>query len=169
MDAEAVYRQMFDNAERIASLVLAVSDEQACWRPEPDSWSILEVVCHLLDEEREDFGARLTVVLDSPEEDFAPIDPPGWVTERAYSTRELRESLEGFLAERADSLSALRGRTAPRWDAAKGESPQVMRAGDLLAAWAAHDLLHMRQLVALHRSWLLRCAEPYKTGYAGEW
>jgi hypothetical protein len=45
-------------AQSIMQLVSRVSDEQARWKPEADSWSILEVVNHLYDEEREDFRTR---------------------------------------------------------------------------------------------------------------
>jgi hypothetical protein len=44
-----------------------------------------------------------------------------------------------------------------------------MRAGDMLAAWVAHDLLHMRQLVELHRTYTVTQLAPYDTRYAGEW
>jgi hypothetical protein len=44
-----------------------------------------------------------------------------------------------------------------------------MRAGDMFAAWVAHDGLHIRQLNELHRSLLERAAKPYRVGYAGEW
>jgi hypothetical protein len=44
-----------------------------------------------------------------------------------------------------------------------------MRAGDMFAAWTAHDQLHMRQFVELHRAWLVEQARPYNVGYAGEW
>ena len=39
--------------------------EAVAWRerPAPTEWSPLEIVCHLRDEEAEDFGARLRVVV----------------------------------------------------------------------------------------------------------
>ena len=169
MEHELIYEQMSLNAERIASLARGISDEHGRWKPDPASWSILEVVNHLYDEEVEDFRAPLGVVLEHPEQDFPPIDPEGWVAARAYNGRELAESLMGFLTERAVSLRWLRSRTAPNWDAAKGPPPSAIRAGDLLGAWAMHDLLHLRQLVELHRAWLLQSVEPFETGYAGGW
>jgi hypothetical protein len=44
-----------------------------------------------------------------------------------------------------------------------------MSAGDLLASWVAHDVLHMRQLVELQRAYVVHLAEPYNTEYAGPW
>ncbi|MCB0058173.1 MAG: DinB family protein, partial [Caldilineaceae bacterium] len=56
------------NAQRIAALVAGVPDEQARWKPDAESWSILEVVNHLLDEEREDFRVRIDYTLHRPGE-----------------------------------------------------------------------------------------------------
>jgi hypothetical protein len=39
--------QMTIHAGAIHSLTLEISDQQACWKPDPESWSILEVVNHL--------------------------------------------------------------------------------------------------------------------------
>ncbi len=44
-----------------------------------------------------------------------------------------------------------------------------MQAGDMFAAWVTHDLLHMRQLVALHRSLTELRVEPFALDYAGDW
>ena len=44
-----------------------------------------------------------------------------------------------------------------------------LRAGDLLAAWQAHDLLHVRQLTRLHYRFLEQQAEPFTLRYAGDW
>jgi hypothetical protein len=44
-----------------------------------------------------------------------------------------------------------------------------IRAGDLLAAWVAHDVLHMRQLAELKYAFMAQAMEPYTVKYAGEW
>ena len=65
-----------------AGLVSGLSLEQARWKPSLDKWSILEVVNHLYDEEREDFRQRLSLVLADPMQPWPPIDPRTWVTSR---------------------------------------------------------------------------------------
>jgi len=59
---DLVRRELAQGAETIAALVAGVTAEEARRRPAPDAWSLLEVVCHLHDEEREDFRPRLDVV-----------------------------------------------------------------------------------------------------------
>jgi hypothetical protein len=107
MDFERLLQQMALNATRIEHLVTGVSPEQARWKPAPDSWSILEVINHLVDEEREDFRTRLRLLLFEPGAEWPRIDPVGWVTARAYNGRELEPSLQNYLAERRDSLAWL--------------------------------------------------------------
>jgi uncharacterized damage-inducible protein DinB len=157
------------NAARIAALVRGVSAEQARQRPGRDSWSIVEVVNHLYDEEREDFRARIEAVLDRPSELPPPIDPVGWVMARRYFERDLGESLDNFLGERQASLAWLKGREGANWEQNLNHPTIKLRAGDLLASWVAHDLLHMRQLVELHYIATQVAAEPYSVDYAGDW
>ena len=49
MELDHFISEMADNAKRIRALAEGVSSDQARWKPDPDSWSILEVVNHLLD------------------------------------------------------------------------------------------------------------------------
>ena len=44
-----------------------------------------------------------------------------------------------------------------------------MKAGEMFSSWAAHDNLHMRQLVELKRHRLINLVKPYDVGYAGDW
>jgi hypothetical protein len=159
------------NAGRIRSLASGVSPAQAVWKPDPTSWSILEVVNHLYDEERLDFRVRLDLILHHPEqEDWPPIDPPRWVVERRYNQRLLEPSLANFLKERQASLAWLRSLGNADWQVGvPAPWGGLFYAGDMFSAWAAHDLLHMRQLVELQHAWIVRQAGPYDTGYAGDW
>ncbi len=155
-------------AETIAALARGLSAEQARWRPAPGEWSALEIVNHLYDEEREDFRVRLRLTLEDPSQDWPPIDPEGWAVQRAYNERDLDESLAAFLGEREASLAWLRSLQAPNWDQARRHPAGfTLRAGDLLAAWVAHDLLHIRQLAATHWAYVAQAAAPYSVEYAG--
>ena len=96
--------------------------------------------------------------------------PQGWVIERDYAAKNLEESLESFLEERKKSIAWLRGLKSPAWDSEKtfdnGWSP---KAGDIFAAWVAHDILHIRQLAKLHYEYICHLADPYEVDYAGDW
>lgn len=157
------------NAAAIEQLVQAVDDEQAHWQPPAQGWSIVEVINHLADEERLDFRLRLDYALHRPGEPVPPIDPVGWVTQNAYNARPLAASMADFLAERRASVAWLAGLRDPAWDNALHFAWGTLHAGDVLAAWIAHDSLHIRQLAELHREYVAFLAAPYRVDYAGDW
>lgn len=162
-------QKMAGTAEVIAGLVRDVAEPQARWKPDAQSWSILEVINHLYDEEKEDFRIRLDFVLHRPNQPWPKTDPPGWVLARHYNDRELKESLDNFLAERRASLQWLQALSDPDWGAVYEAPFGPIRAGDIFAAWAAHDLLHLRQLVELHFAYTQQLVQPYQVDYAGPW
>lgn len=169
MDLIYFIERLSGNASVFERLVRGVGDEQARWKPAPEKWSMLEVVNHLYDEERDDFRFRLDSVLRDPEKVWPPIDPPGWATARKYNERELNESLEKFLAERRKSVEWLKELREPRLENKYNHPQGVISAGDLLASWVAHDFIHIRQLARLHWQYLNSICAPHKTAYAGEW
>lgn len=169
MKLEYFIDRLSKNPAVFEGLVRSVSLEQASWKPSPDKWSILEVVNHLYDEEREDFRQRLELVLADPAQPWPKIDPRIWVTTRGYSERDLDTSLNNFLAEREKSLAWLRSLSSPNWQNSKDGPNGTLSAGDLLASWLAHDFLHIRQLSRLHWQYVSAIADPYQTTYAGPW
>ena len=100
---------------------------------------------------------------------YPPIDPEAWVADRRYNERDLAEMLDRFAAERARSLAWLKGLSTPDWDTEYTNEFGSLKAGDMLVAWAAHDNLHMRQLVELRRARIVGLAAPYDVEYAGQW
>ncbi|MBU1699074.1 MAG: DinB family protein [Candidatus Eisenbacteria bacterium] len=169
MEFEHLVSQMVDNAQRIRALAEPVSMEQARWRPDPESWSILEVVNHMHDVEHADFRTFLDLALHRPNERRPRISPEAWVTERRYNERDLTESLQGYLAAREESVAWLRTLASPDWEAVYPAPWGPIKSGDVFAAWVAHDVLHMRQLVKLHWAFTIREVGPFSTDYAGDW
>ena len=157
-------------AQVIAHLLSNVSVAQARWKPSESDWSLLEVINHLVDEEREDFRQRTQLLLISPDTPWPPIHPGAWVTERGYNQRDLTESLKAFFAERANSIAWLNGLHQPDWESsAIAPWGGPFKAGDMLASWLAHDHLHIRQLNELQYLWHAQQSKPYEVGYAGDW
>lgn len=170
MNLTDLISRMATTTDVIFALLKDVSEEQARWKPNPESWSMLEVMNHLADEERDDFRTRVDLTLHHSEQDWPPIDPQGWVTTRGYSQRVWSESVSRFQVERQTSLQWLRLLQSPDWESTH-RHPQfgAARAGDMMAAWLAHDLLHIRQLNELRYAYLVHELAPYKPDYAGEW
>src|SRR5687767_7538328 len=95
-----------------------VSDEESRWKPPGGAWSILEIVCHLADEEELDFGARLRSTLADPSAPWPQIDPEGWAVERKYNDGRLDDAVARFTKLRGESLAWLRSLDAPDWQRA---------------------------------------------------
>jgi hypothetical protein len=143
--------------------------DAAAWRarPAPGEWAPVEIVCHLRDEEVEDFGARARVVVDGGAA-FAPIDPERWAVERRYLDADGPATLAAFRDRRAASLAWLKGLSPDRLAGTVTHPRAGALSGlDLLAAWVTHDRLHLAQLAAtLARGWADRWA-PLRSEYAG--
>lgn len=136
-------------------------------RPAPAEWAPVEIVCHLRDEEVEDFGARVRVILAGGSR-FEPIDPERWAVERNYLDADGPQALAAFRERRTASLGSLVA-IAPARLTAVVEHPRTggLSGLDLLAAWVEHDRLHLAQLGAtLARLWAARWA-PLRSEYAG--
>lgn len=168
MRFDALFVELIDSTNMINALMAGVGAEEARARPAPQAWSILEVVCHLYDEEREDFREHLRFIL-APQGEWHSIDPQAWVAERGYNERNFRDMKERFFAERNGSLDWLRSIEKSDWDARAAGRPTSPSAGEMLASWVAHDNLHLRQLVELRRARIERLAQPYSLAYAGQW
>jgi hypothetical protein len=172
MNPTAILEQLARTPGALTAWLDGLQPDRARFKPPNGAWSIVEILAHLVDEERDDFRTRLRLTIESPEREWPRIDPEGWARERDYLARDLGEMLRDFERERADSIRWLRSLTNVDWS-----TPHMhpkfgpIRAGDLLASWAAHDALHVRQIAK--RMFELAggdgAAEGFSTRYAGEW
>lgn len=159
-----------DTGVAILSLLGNVSDEDARWKPPSQNWSILEIACHLIDEEVEDFRKRIELTLDDSSQSWPPINPEIWAVDRQYNQQDLETKVAQFARERKSSIQWLKGLDEPDWFATY-EHPQLgkIRAGDLLVSWVAHDQLHVRQIAKRKYEMINRDAGSFSYDYAGEW
>lgn len=169
MKFESLYQELVNSTEIIRSMLAGITQAESQIRPSPKAWSILEVACHLYDEEREDFREHLDFILHRQNEKWHIIDPQDWVTSRKYNKQNFDEIHEKFFGERWKSLEWLKELSNVNWDSTYASDYGSMSAGDLFAAWVAHDNLHIRQLVELRRARIESISQPYGVGYAGDW
>ncbi len=139
------------------------------WKPDQKKWSLLEIVCHLYDEELEDFRSRLRHVANTPDLKMPPIDPEGWVVDRNYAAQDFEKKVSDFLLEREQSIAWLRNLDVSVFENAYAHPKYGPLTGRFfLSNWLAHDYLHMRQILSNKYSFL-----EMKGGagllYAGGW
>jgi DinB superfamily len=169
MRFQTLYQELVNSTEIFQALLKDIGQGQAQVKPDVKSWSILEVVCHLYDEEREDFREHLDFILHRQNEEWHVIDPQAWITERKYNEQNLIELQVKFFAERKESLEWLKTLNAVEWDTTYTSEYGSVSAGEMLSCWVAHDNLHIRQLVELRRAHIESITNPYRLQYAGDW
>lgn len=163
-----VLARLRSQGHAIESLCRAIPPADAARPPAPGKWTLLEILCHLADEEREDFRARLRSVIEDPARPWPRIDPQGWVAARNYAARDWSASIDDFAAERAASLAWLATIDTAALDNVYRHPKRDLSGHDLLASWLAHDLLHLRQIA--RALYLLQPGiSAGEWGYAGEW
>ena len=157
-------------AQVLPPVVMTFDAEDTLWRPDEQSWSVLEIVCHLVDEEVEDFRTRVISALEDPSKPWPKIDPQGWPAERDYQSAGLKAKLNAFVALRKESIEMLRAIPSPDWSQAY-HHPKVgsIPAGYVLSCWCAHDALHLRQLSRRLHQLSQRDAGGDELEYAGTW
>ena len=165
---------MINRLERIpdslALLLADLSTDDARWRPSESDWSILEIICHLIDEDLDDFGTRLRMTLEAPEADWPKIDPKAAAGARGYRDRDLQMMLHQFSAVRRTEANWLHTVADHDFFIEKSQPTfGTIRAGDILAAWCAHDDLHLRQIARRLHEMTAYKAGPFAIDYAGDW
>lgn len=171
MDAPRLIERLRGAPDALRALLSGIRDDDARWRPSGGDWSILEIVNHLGDEDAEDFRARIASTLADPSAPWPMLDFDRISERRGYNERDMAGSLDRFARERVESVAFLLGPCAGAdWSRAYTH-PKIgpISAGTLLASWAAHDALHMRQIAKRLFQLAERDAPPGGVGYAGEW
>ncbi|WP_298341235.1 DinB family protein [uncultured Algibacter sp.] len=158
-----------NNKSIFENLLKDIPENQYLWRPKPEKWCLLEIVCHLLDEEIYDFRARVKHALEYPEKKLIPIDPEGWVNDKNYILNNYKSTLQSFLNERANSVTWLKELDVANWENSLLH-PELgkLSAEQFLRNWLAHDYLHIRQILR-YKFEFLKASSSISLSYAGNW
>ena len=169
MKPEQIIDHLEANRMVFQSLLTGKEADEYYFRPDPKSWSILEIVCHLFDEEREDFRTRVKNTLETPHLQPPSIDPPGWVTQRLYQEQNYIERSNAFFNERKTSIEWLRTLKNAPWDNVYVHpTAGNFTAYTFLANWLAHDYHHIRQINRRTYEYLKE-RSGVSLSYAGDW
>jgi len=166
---EDIIHQLTVNAEGICALAGTISDEQATWKPTPETWCMKDVMEHFYNEERIDFRMHLQEMLSDPPQAWGSAQHEGYI-----SVESFKEAIERFLRERESSMLWLKDLNTIDGDiktsAKFGPDETItLSTGDVLYSWVAHDFLHIRQINELLYAWCEKQASPHSLQYAGGW
>jgi len=164
-----IVQELDRNKSLFKALLLSMPKEVYLWKPTPDKWCILEVLCHLFDEEQEDFRTRIKCILEDPTAPLPSIDPVRWVDERQYIKQHFEERLQDFLNQRELSVEWLQSLKNPNWNLANVHPEAGTRTAQMfLYNWLAHDYIHIRQINRLKFEYL-NAHTKEDLSYAGRW
>jgi hypothetical protein len=112
------------------------------------TWTVFDVVGHLIQGERTDWMPRATIILQYGEtRAFEPFDMPGHIP--LCQGKSLPDLLDEFARMRAANLADLQALNLRQADLKRrGRHPALgtVTLSQLLATWAAHDLTHLHQI-----------------------
>ena len=113
-----------------------------------NTWTVFDIVGHLIHGERTDWMSRAKTILEFGEtKTFEPFDRLGQM--RESQGKSLGQLLDEFAHLRSANLDELRTLNLGEEDfQRRGRHPAlgVVTLSDLLATWAVHDLTHLHQI-----------------------
>jgi hypothetical protein len=140
--------QTLRSTEIVLFAVLADQPHEALvTRPAPHEWSVVEVLCHLRDLEREVFPVRTELIRRNDNSLIEGFDQNAWAQERNYAADDPKRAADEFTLCRRKNLLMVEqiGEDELGKKARHSEFGELtLRA--LLADWAGSDLVHTAQL-----------------------
>jgi FMN phosphatase YigB (HAD superfamily) len=124
----------------------SVSDDTGCKRPEEGEWSLVEIVCHLRDTDREVNLPRLLEAFGRENPFLTPIDTSNWASERNYLNEDGHEAAREFFEARKQIIDLLeKHKGAWCTTTARHAIFGPVSVADLIHFSITHDQMHIRQ------------------------
>ena len=133
--------------ETLAGLLAGITQEQAqTARGGDESWSVVEVLCHLRD--AEEFGLQRDIQMrDYENPEIIPWDQEKLALERDYASQDFRLALAEFISLRRQRLAFLEDLSPEGWK--RAGSHRELGAIDIFSHvlhMVAHDAIHCAQI-----------------------
>jgi hypothetical protein len=145
---------------RLSEILDGLPHELVRWTPAPGKWSILQIVCHLRDMERDAYLARYRRLLAEENPTLPDIDSDALALESDYQSQDLAEAFEEWKRLRSETLALLDGAsrlTEAQWARGgvhEGLGPLTME-GYLKRQAIGNDLAHFGQIRDIRSRYLL--------------
>jgi FMN phosphatase YigB (HAD superfamily) len=118
-------------------------------RPAPGEWSLVEIVCHLRDVEKEVNLPRLHAVMENDNPFLSGADTDPWAVERCYQTQAGPQALAEFVEVRRQTYTFLAGLPEQAWSRPARHALLGNTTLNELVGWILdHDRIHLAQLRA---------------------
>jgi hypothetical protein len=132
--------------DKLGALLDGKSKEQLTRRPQPDKWSVAEIVAHLADSEIAT-SWRLRQILSTNAITVQAYDQDQWAATFGYAGRDPTRSLELFRVLREANVRLLESVSRKLWDNyGLHQERGKETVAHLVSMVAGHDLNHLRQV-----------------------
>lgn len=132
----------------ISHLLQGLSPEWTSVNEGGETWSVYDVIGHLIHGDKTDWMARAILILsDNSEKTFKPFDR--FAQFESSKGKSLAELLAEFIIIRSTNIEKLKSLNITEQDLCKtGEHPifGTVTLSQLLATWVTHDLDHISQI-----------------------
>jgi hypothetical protein len=149
-----------ETPDRLGELLSDQPRGLAAWTPAPGKWSIVEIVCHLRDMERDAYLARYRRLLAEDDPLLPDIDGDALALESDYLSQDLSSAFEEWKRLREETLRLIDGDpplTDAQWSRGgvhEGLGPLTME-GYLKRQAIGNDTAHYGQIRAIRQRWTL--------------
>ncbi|WP_343636366.1 DinB family protein [Fluviicola sp.] len=134
----------------ISTLLHNLSDDWTDRNEGENTWTVKEVVAHLIECEQTNWLPRIRIVLNSPETVFAPMDMQAHMEQA--KNHSLGELLVQFDQLRANAIRELKQYDLKEEDFLKTATHPVIgkvSLVNLISTWTAHDMTHLAQIARI--------------------
>jgi hypothetical protein len=125
-----------------------ISDDWTQYNEGGETWSVFDVIGHLIHGEKADWVMRAEIILsENPDKKFEPFDRLAQFEESKGKT--LSQLLDEFKLLRKKNIERLLSKNLTKKDFDKtGLHPAfgIIKLSQLLSTWVAHDLDHISQI-----------------------
>lgn len=138
---------LYNTPESVMSLLSGISEEWVNSNEGESTWTVKEVVAHLIVCEETDWLPRIRIILNNPDTIFVPIDMQLHFS--LAQNHSLKELLTMFKNLRQSGLAELR-----KYDLSKNNLQKTgihpvlgeVTLQQLISTWVTHDMTHLAQI-----------------------
>ena len=145
LNPDMIFPQLHGNLAALYGLLAEVEEHQWLQRPDPNEWSILQILCHLWQTELAVHQNRLRTILEEDNPFLPALPPPGPDIAPCHS--DAHEVMRMFRRDRGETIKLLSRVTPAQWERPARHS--IFGLTNLLEMahfTAQHDRLHVTQL-----------------------
>jgi HAD superfamily hydrolase (TIGR01549 family) len=129
------------------ALSTSLTPDEERFRPSKDEWSIVEIICHLRDADKEVNIPRFESLLDESDIFLSGVDTDPWVKERSYQKEECQNALSEYELYRSKLLRLVHSLPENLWERTLRHSIfGPTKPAELVGFVATHDRSHVQQV-----------------------